>query len=77
VTRDLDGSLRSLELLDASDLSDAAPTIRPGSSADIMIFENHWATRFPQALRRGGAEIVAAGYIPQDAVASALTATNH
>ncbi len=61
-------------LIDASDLEDAAPAIEPGSSAGILIFENTWATPFAQALRRGGAELVAAGYIPQDALLASLEA---
>jgi hypothetical protein len=65
----------SARLLDKSDLDDAASVIQPGSSAGILIFENCWATRFTQALRRGGAELVAAGYIPQDALAASLDAT--
>ena len=90
VTRDADGSMRSLMLadldhdgtvdlavfegvssglLDQSDFDDAASTITPGSSAGILIFENRWATGFVQALRKGGAELVAAGYIPQDTLA--------
>jgi Family of unknown function (DUF6325) len=64
-------------LLDESDLADAAPVIEPGSSAGILIFENRWATQFTQALRRGGAQLVAAGYIPQDDVAASLDATDH
>ena len=52
-------------LVSQEDLADAAPVIAPGSSAAILIFENRWATSFVQALRRGGAELVAAGYIPQ------------
>jgi Family of unknown function (DUF6325) len=64
-------------LLDESDLADAAPVIEPGSSAGILIFENRWATEFTQALRRGGAQLVAAGYIPQDDVAASLDATDH
>ena len=63
-------------LLDDSDLADAAPAIEPGSSAGILIFENRWATEFTQALRRGGAELVAAGYIPQDDVTASLDATD-
>ena len=63
-------------LLDESDLADAAPVIEPGSSAGILIFENRWATEFTQALRRGGAQLVAAGYIPQDDVAASLDATD-
>jgi hypothetical protein len=64
-------------LLDESDLADAAPVIEPGSSAGILIFENRWATQFTQALRRGGAQLVAAGYITQDDVAASLDATDH
>jgi len=63
-------------LLDDSDLADAASVIDPGSSAGILIFENRWATPFTQALRRGGAELVAAGYIPEDALLASLDATD-
>ncbi len=64
-------------LLDASDLADAAPAIMPGSSAGILVFENRWATEFVHALRRGDAQLVAAGYIPQDALVASLDATDH
>jgi len=62
-------------LLDESDLADAATVVEPGSSAAILLFENRWATPFTQALRRGGAELVAAGYVPLDALAASLDAT--
>jgi hypothetical protein len=62
-------------LLDASDAADAGAVIAPGSSAGILLFENRWATSFVQALRRGEAELVAAGYIPQDDIMAALDAT--
>jgi uncharacterized membrane protein len=61
-------------LLDDSDLADAASVIEPGSSAGILLFENRWARSFTQALRRGGAELVAAGYVPLDDVAASLDA---
>ena len=98
VTRDENGSMRTIELmdidhdgkfdlailegsnsglLDSSDLTDASSVIEPGSSAAIMIFENHWAMPFVQALRRGSAQLVAAGYIPQDDLAAAVEATDH
>jgi uncharacterized protein DUF6325 len=98
VTRDRDGSMRSVELrdidhdgkfdlaifegtnsrlLDDSDFADAASAIEPGSSAAIMIFENHWALPFVQALRRSSAQLVAAGYIPQDTLDASVTATEH
>ena len=62
-------------LLDQSDLDDAKNAIEPGSSAGILLFENKWATTFVQGLRRGGAELVAAGYIPLADVAASLDAT--
>ena len=78
---DLDGQIdltifegASSGLLDDSDLADAASVIDPGSSAAILLFENRWARSFTQALRRGGAELVAAGYIPLDAIAASLDA---
>ena len=52
-------------LVSQEDLAEAAPVIAPGSSAAILIFENRWATPFIHALRRGEAQLVAAGYIPQ------------
>lgn len=62
-------------LLDASDLADAAPAIEPGSSAGILVYENRWAVPFVDALRGSGANLVAAGFIPQDALVASLDAT--
>ena len=62
-------------ILDQSDFDDAGKALRPGSSAGILIFENRWATTFVDALRRGGGELVAAGYIPLTDVAASLDAT--
>ena len=63
-------------LLDQSDFDDAASALTPGASAGILIFENRWATTFVQGLREGGAELVAAGYIPAAAVVASLDATD-
>lgn len=63
-------------LLDDSDFDDAASVIDPGSSAGILIFENRWATSFVQALRGSEAQLVAAGYIPQDTLLASLDATD-
>ena len=62
-------------ILDQSDFDDAARALKPGSSAGILIFENRWATTFVDALRRGGAELVAAGYIPLADIDASLDAT--
>jgi hypothetical protein len=61
-------------LLDQEDLGDAGSVLQPGSSAGILVFENRWATDFVQALRRSSGELVAAGYIPADALAASLEA---
>ncbi len=81
---DLDGTVdlavfagASSGLVSESDLAEAAPAIQPGSSAAILIFENRWATDFVQALRRGKAELIAAGYIPQDDLVAALDAVEN
>jgi hypothetical protein len=63
-------------LLDQSDLEDAGAVIDPGSSAGVLIFENRWAAPFTDALRRGGADQVSAGYIPLADVAAALDTTD-
>jgi len=63
-------------VLDQSDFNDAAAAIEPGSSAGILIFENRWATTFVQALRNGGAQLVAAGYIPLADLAASLDVTD-
>ena len=62
-------------LLDQSDLDDAGKALDPGSSAGILIFENRWATAFVEGLREGGAELVAAGYIPLPDLVASLDAT--
>ncbi|HEY1443925.1 MAG TPA: DUF6325 family protein [Acidimicrobiales bacterium] len=61
-------------LLDESDLKDAANALEPNSAAAVMIYENRWAAPFTQALREAGAGLVAAGFIPQDALVAALDA---
>jgi hypothetical protein len=63
-------------LLDDSDISDAGSVLEPGSSAGILLYENRWATPFVQALQGGGGEIVAAGYVPHDALLEALEFTD-
>ena len=62
-------------MLDQSDLDDAGQALPPGSSAGILIFENRWATAFVEGLREGGAELVAAGYIPLTDLVASLDAT--
>ena len=61
-------------LLGQDDLDEAASAIEPGSSAGILVYENVWAAPFAAALRRGGAQLVASGRIPVQAILAALDA---
>jgi hypothetical protein len=61
-------------LLDESDRAEAAAAIEPGSSAGILLFENRWAVPFVQALRNSDAQLIAAGYVPIDALLESLDA---
>jgi hypothetical protein len=62
-------------LIDEDDLGDTGNVLEPGSSAAILIYENRWAAPLANALRRGGAQLVASGHIPHDALAASLDAT--
>jgi hypothetical protein len=61
-------------LLSDEDVAGAGEVIEPGSSAAILVYENCWAAQFAHALRGAGAELVAAGFIPQDDLLAALDA---
>jgi Family of unknown function (DUF6325) len=95
VTRELDGSVRAVDisdfdgdgkldlavfegassgLLGEDDIGDATSVIEPGSSAGILVYENVWAAPFAAALRRGGAQLVASGRIPVQAILASLEA---
>jgi hypothetical protein len=63
-------------LMDEDDIAEAGSILAPGAAAGILIIENRWAAPFTDALRRGGAELVAAGYIPQDDLLAALDAVD-
>ncbi|MFH0515935.1 DUF6325 family protein [Streptomyces sp. M41] len=61
-------------LLDQDDLDDAGAALEPGNSAAVVVYENLWAAPLARALRRGGAELVAGGRIPMDALLASLDA---
>ena len=61
-------------LLDQGDVDAAAGAIEPGSAAGIVIYENSWAAPLATELRRGGAQLVAGGRIPTQAIVAALDA---
>jgi hypothetical protein len=59
-------------LLGDDDYVEAGEALEIGSSAALLIFENTWAAPFATALRRSGAQLVANGRIPVNAIISTL-----
>jgi hypothetical protein len=62
------------ETLAADDVVTLAETMAPGSVAAALIYENVWAAPFASALRRAGAQLVADGRIPTQAIIAAVEA---
>src|ERR1700704_7124752 len=61
-------------LLDQEDIEAAAVVIEPGSIGGMIAYENLWAAPLAAALRRGGAQLVASGHIPVQALLASLEA---
>ena len=61
-------------LLDEGDLDEAGGVLEPGCSAGVLVYENVWAAPLAVALRRGGAQMVASGRIPVQALLAAAEA---
>ncbi len=59
-------------LLDNEDLGEAGSVLEPGCSAAVLVYENRWAAPFAVALRKNGAQLVANGRIPVQALLAAL-----
>ncbi|MEV0169991.1 DUF6325 family protein [Streptomyces sp. NPDC050803] len=61
-------------LMGQEDMDSAAEVLAPGNSAALLVYENVWAAPLARELRRGGAQMVASGRIPVQAVLAALEA---
>jgi hypothetical protein len=59
-------------LLGQDDYDEAGAAIEPGCSAALLVYENTWAAPFATALRRSGAQLVANGRIPVNAIIQTL-----
>ena len=59
-------------LIDAADRKEASVAIEAGCSAALLVYENTWAAPFATALRHSGAQLVANGRIPLNALIAAL-----
>jgi hypothetical protein len=76
---DSDGTLDLVQFEGASsgvlgqdDFDEAGSALEPGASAAILVYENRWAAPFAAALRRSGAQLVANGRIPVNALLEKL-----
>lgn len=63
------------DILGDDDRAEAGEVLQPGSTAAILVYENLWAAPLARALRREGAQLVASGRIPVQALLAALDAT--
>jgi len=61
-------------LLDDGDVKEAAEALQPGSAGGILIYENTWAAPLARTLRRNGAQLVAGGRIPVQAILATVDA---
>ena len=62
----------SSSLLDEGDINEAGSAIEPGTSAAVLLWENLWAAPLAGALRGNGAQLVARGSVPLDALLETL-----
>ena len=65
----------STGLLDDDAIDDAVQILEPGRAAAILVYENRWAAPLAVAMRRSGAQLVASGRIPVQAILAALDET--
>jgi len=61
-------------LLTADDAAEAAALMAPDTLGLFIVYENTWAVPFAVAARKAGAQLVAHGRIPTQAVVAALDA---
>ena len=62
------------EILAAEDVEMLAEAMLPGSVAGVLVYENAWAAPFADAARRAGAQLIANGRIPIQAIAASIEA---
>lgn len=62
------------ETLAEADIIRLAETMRPGSVAAVLVYENLWAAPFGSAVRHAGGQLIASGRIPVQAIIAAVEA---
>lgn len=61
------------DVLAEADLIDISAAMEPGSSAAVLVWENSWAAPFAVALRKNGAQLIASGRIPTQALIASMS----
>jgi len=61
-------------VLGEDDIAEAGTALEPGCSAALLVYENTWAAPFARQLRLNGAQLVANGRVPVQALLAALDA---
>jgi Family of unknown function (DUF6325) len=61
-------------MLSDEDIAETAAILTPGAVGAILVYENTWAAPFATALRKAGAQLIANGRIPVNALLAALEA---
>ena len=90
ISKDEDGNIIALDVSDHDtfapfegassgiladeDLKDAGDALEPGTAAAVLVWENRWAAPLATALRQSGAQLVASGRIPVQAILASLEA---
>ncbi len=65
----------STGIIGQDDVDEAGQALEPGHSAVLLVYENTWVAPLAVALRRSGAQLVAGGRIPVQALLASLDAT--
>ncbi|WP_309238640.1 DUF6325 family protein [Actinoplanes aureus] len=63
-------------ILGGDDLREVGSVLTAGSAAAVVVYENLWAAPLAVQLRRNGAQVVAGGRIPVQALLAALDETD-
>ena len=61
-------------LLSPEDAAEAAALMQPNSIGLCLVYENLWSVPFAVAARQAGAQLIASGHIPTQALVAALDA---
>ena len=59
-------------MLDDEDIAEVGAIMTPGALGVVLVYENTWAAPFATALRKAGAQMIASGRLPVNALLAAL-----